>query len=242
MNKMKKYVVLLAIAIVPLAFASCDDADWYDGDPWWYSYYGGGYSWNNDYYNNGGYYNGGGYENNGLTTLDEAQVLAGEWDGKVDYTNGITGEVSQFYANMTFVQNNSTAIKGTGTERDYDGNGNSQILRFSWYIDINNGDIHIRYTDSKNEFVMDYGSTNRGFWLNESSGTFGGYMMGTNNRDMVYIDLTRVTAGAKATRAGVASNSTATTMTATTGKERFFGSRNVVKPRTSDTKHRLVKH
>ena len=31
-------------------------------------------------------------------------------------------------------------------------------------------------------------------------------------------------------------------MTATTGKERFFGSRNVVKPRTSDTKHRLVKH
>ena len=163
MNKMKKYVVLLAIAIVPLAFASCDDADWYDGDPWWYSYYGGGYSWNNNYYNNGGYYNGGGYENNGLTTLDEAQVLAGEWDGKVDYTNGITGEVSQFYANMTFVQNNSTAIKGTGTERDYDGNGNSQILRFSWYIDINNGDIHIRYTDSKNEFVMDYGSTNRGF-------------------------------------------------------------------------------
>lgn len=207
---MKKNFILMAAAImmaVPTLFTSCDDDpwNWYgDDEPWWYDYYDDGdWGWNDDYYDNGG------DNNEGNSVYDEAEVLQGEWDGKMVYTNGDTGEQSSFYANMTFVRNNSDAIKGTGTELDYtldsDGKKDQQNtpLKFNWYIDEKTGDIYIKYlTQSKPVFVMDMSAKEHGFWLEENK-SFTGYMIGTNNKDMIYIDLTPVknNEAKKATRA-----------------------------------------
>lgn len=202
---MRKLKIMMAAALVvaaPALFTSCDDDPWdepwyYDeyGDdgPWWWTYDNGGWNWDDDTWNNGGNYNGGD-SGQGSTVLDEAEVLEGEWDGTMAYTNGDNGEVSQFYANMTFVRNNSNAIKGTGTEVDYTLNGNNEVddqqtLKFNWYIDEATGDIHIHYlTQSGSTFVMDASAGYRGFYLEENT-TFEGYMLGTNNKDMIYINL-----------------------------------------------------
>ena len=84
---MKKIFTLVAAALLvaaPALFTSCDDDPyWYDDDePWWYDYDDGGYGWNDNYYNNGG------NDNDGSTAYDEAEVLQGEWDGTMVYTNG----------------------------------------------------------------------------------------------------------------------------------------------------------
>lgn len=219
---MKKIFTLVAAALLvaaPALFTSCDDDPyWYDDEPWWYDYDDGGYGWNDNYYNNGG------NDNDGSTAYDEAEVLQGEWDGTMVYTNGDNGQRSSFYANMTFVRNNSDAIKGTGTEIDYTLDSNGKIdhqndpLKFNWYIDEQSCDIYIKYTntDNKSTFVMDASAKQHGFQLDENSGTFGGYMLGTNNNDMIYIELKRVqnNSAKKLTR------STATTHT-------FFGSTSV---------------
>lgn len=237
---MKKIFTLIATAMLvasPAFFTSCDDDPWDDdyywyGDqtPWWFGYDNSGWGWNDDTYNNGGY-NGGGYtDNQGNTVLDEAEVLNGEWDGTMTYTYGDNGQKSQFYANMTFVQNNSNAIKGTGTEVDYtlDTNGNisdTQTLKFNWYIDENTGDIYIHYlTGNGLTFVMDLSASQHGFYLDEANGTFRGYMIGTNNNDLIYIDLKRQTnnEAKSATRAASVSN-------------RVIGSGNSITPLTGGT-------
>lgn len=193
---MKKFKIMLAAVLIiaaPTVFTSCDDDPLYDDgwryeDQWWSGYDNGGWSWNNDYYNNGG------NANQGSSVLDEAEVLEGEWDGTMAYTNGDDGSVSNFYANMTFVRNNSSSIKGTGTEVDYtltESNevGEQQTLKFNWYIDESTGDIYIHYlTNSGSTFVMDASASQHGFRLVENE-SFEGYMIGTNNKDMIYIDL-----------------------------------------------------
>lgn len=203
---MKNFKFMMAVALImaaPALLTSCDDDPWdepwyYDeyGDdgPWWWGYDNGGWGWNDNTWNNGGYYNGGDDDNQGNTVLDEAEVLEGEWDGTMSYTNGDNGNVDKFYANMTFVRNNSNAIKGTGTEVDYTLNSNNQVddqqtLKFNWYIDEKTGDIHIHYlTSSNSTFVMDISAGYRGFQLVENE-LFEGYMLGTNNKDMIYINL-----------------------------------------------------
>ena len=208
-NAMKKNLILMAAAMmmaVPTLFTSCDDDpwNWYgDNEPWWYDYDDGNWGWNDDYYDHGGDNNSGG------SVYDEAEVLQGEWDGKMTYTNGDTGEQSSFYANMTFVRNSSDAIKGTGTEIDYtlDSQGNvdkqNSPLKFYWYLDEKTNDIYIKYlTQNKSTFVMDASAKEHGFWLEENK-SFTGYMIGTNNKDMIYIDLLPVknNEAKKATRA-----------------------------------------
>lgn len=192
-------ITLVAAALLvaaPTLFTSCDDDPWYDDDynPWWSDYYDGDYDWNDNYYDNGG--------NSGdqrTTVYDEAEVLQGEWEGSMVYTNGDNGKRSSFYANMIFSRNNRNAIKGTGTEYDYtlDSNGNvaetNGPLKFNWYIDEQTGDIHIKYlTQNMSTFVMDASAKQHGFYIDENAGTFSGYMLGTNNKDMIYIDLKRV--------------------------------------------------
>ena len=194
MKKITRILTVLAVAALPFAFTSCDDDyDYWYGDtyPWWYNYHEDGGRW--DYGDNDD-------DNPGNTLVDEAQVLNGEWNGTMAYTNGNDGTTGKFYATMTFVQNNSNAIKGTGTEYDYyrndDGSvGNSQTLHFTWYID-NNGDIYVKY-DSGSTFVMDMNASQHGFYLDEATGVFRGYMIGTNNSDLIYFDFTRQTSGAK---------------------------------------------
>jgi hypothetical protein len=222
MKKIFTFVAAALLMAAPALFTSCDDDPWYwygDDTPWWYGYDDGGYGWNDNYYDNGG-----NNSDEGTDAYDEAEVLQGEWEGPMVYTNGDTGQKSSFYANMTFVRNNSNAIKGTGTEIDYTLDSNGKIdhqndpLKFNWYIDEQSGDIYIKYTntDNKSTFVMDASAKQHGFQLDENSGTFGGYMLGTNNNDMIYIELKRVqnNSAKKLTR------STATTHT-------FFGSTSV---------------
>ena len=197
MKKITRILTVLAVAALPFAFTSCDDDyDYWYGDtyPWWYNYHEDGGRW--DYGDNNN-------DNPGNTLVDEAQVLNGEWNGTMAYTNGNDGTTDQFYATMTFVQNNSNAIKGTGTEYDYyrnaDGSvGNSQTLHFSWYIN-NNGDIYVKY-DSGSTFVMDMNASQHGFYLDEATGIFRGYMIGTNNSDLIQFDFTRQTSGAKGSK------------------------------------------
>ena len=197
MKKITRILTVLAVAALPFAFTSCDDDyDYWYGDtyPWWYNYHEDGGRW--DYGDNND-------DNPGNTLVDEAQVLNGEWNGTMAYTNGSDGTTNQFYATMTFVQNNSNAIKGTGTEYDYyrnaDGSvANSQTLHFSWYID-NNGDIYVKY-DSGSTFVMDMNASQHGFYLDEATGIFRGYMIGTNNSDLIQFDFTRQTSGAKGSK------------------------------------------
>ena len=197
MKKITRILTVLAVAALPFAFTSCDDDyDYWYGDtyPWWYNYHEDGGRW--DYGDNND-------DNPGNTLVDEAQVLNGEWNGTMAYTNGNDGTTDQFYATMTFVQNNSNAIKGTGTEYDYyrnaDGSvANSQTLHFTWYID-NNGDIYVKY-DSGSTFVMDMNASQHGFYLDEARGVFQGYMIGTNNSDLIYFDFTRQTSGAKSSK------------------------------------------
>ena len=220
---MKKNFILMAAAMimaVPTFFTSCDEDpwNWYgENEPWWYDYDNGNWGWNDNYYDQGG------GKDDGSSVYDEAEVLQGEWDGKMTYTNGDTGEQSSFYANMTFVRNSSNDIKGTGTEIDYtlDSNGNvdeqNSPLKFNWYIDESTGDIHIKYlTTNKSAFVMDASASEHGFWLEENN-DFKGYMIGTNNNDMIYIDLKPVknNEAKKATRA-------------LTTTDRNFGSNNVL--------------
>ena len=197
MKKITRILTVLAVAALPFAFTSCDDDyDYWYGDtyPWWYNYHEDGGRW--DYGDNNN-------DNPGNTLVDEAQVLNGEWNGTMVYTNGSNGTTDKFYATMTFVQNNSNAIKGTGTEYDYyrnaDGSvGNSQTLHFSWYIN-NNGDIYVKY-DSGSTFVMDMNASQHGFYLDEATGIFRGYMIGTNNSDLRQFDFTRQTSGAKGSK------------------------------------------
>lgn len=206
MKKVMTYLAAAMLLALPVTLTSCDDPYyeyWYgDDEPWWFDYYGNSYGWNNNYWgsNNDDY---------ALTTLDEAQVLAGEWDGTINYTNGDDGSVSSFNATMTFVQNNVNAIKGTGTEYDYvlDSNNNivdDQTLKFNWYIDDNTGDIYIKYA-SGSTFVLDISAREHGFYLDENKGLFNGYMIGTNNRDLIEFDFVRVVnnnaKGAAVTRA-----------------------------------------
>lgn len=201
MKKFTFMMVAAAMMAVPALFTSCDDDPWYD-----------------DYYDYPDYYWGhggrGGYDdyddddNQGATVQDEAAALQGEWDGSMSYSDASNGEVSNFYANMTFVLNSANATKGTGTEIDYtlDGNNNvadQQTLKFNWSIDESNGNINIEYlTDNHTRFVMDASASQYGFFLDSEKGTFEGYMIGSNTKDIIYINLSRVTNNNAKTRAG----------------------------------------
>lgn len=118
---------------------------------------------------------------------------------------------------MKFFQynQNSNSYSGEGVETDYlmDADGNpiddanhKQVMEFSWYIE-SNGDIYIQYkTSSKSTFVLDYGSSQRGYFIGQEDDknydTFYGYMIGTGNvnGDVIKFDFARLneTSNAKA--------------------------------------------
>ena len=201
MRTIKSFIAAGLLLAVPVVFSSCYSDPWYDDDPWygtnepwWYEYNTGDtYRWSDYNYNNNSY-------SSGQSVLDEAEVLTGEWDGTMVYTNGDTGKKNRFNVNITFVRNSSNAIKGTGTEIDYltDSQGNvtaqNQPLKFNWYINERTGDIHVKYlTQNGTTFVMDHSARTHGVYLDGRNGAFNGYMVGTNNPDMIQFDLRRVT-------------------------------------------------
>ena len=61
---------------------------------------------------------------------------------------------------------------------------------------------------------MDISASQHGFVLDGNNGTFAGYMIGTNNQDLIHFDFSRVSSQAKANM----------TRTAATTSTAFFGS------------------
>lgn len=207
MKKITRFLAFAAIAALPFAFTSCDDDDdyWYGPDGyWWSSYNGGAYGWNNGYYD-------GSRDDQTDQTVVEAQTLNGMWNGQMAYTTveGNQSNTDYFNAQMTFVQNSPTSTKGVGTEYDYYLNQDGTVakdttLKFNWYI-ADNGDIYVKY-GSGATFVMDISASQHGFLLDGDNGTFAGYMIGTNNNDLIQFNFSRVQSEAKANVTRAAGN------------------------------------
>lgn len=220
MKKMKKLLMLMAVAVTSFTFTACDDDPW-DDDYYWHDDYG----WYDDY-NHGGWgwdqggWNQGAQGSQNQRLLEEAHTLVGDWYGNVQLSelasDGNSRNNYQFDANMIFYQdkNNSNSLSGNGIEIDYatDGSDDQQTLKFSWYID-NNGDIYIKYASGAT-YVMDAKPSQYGFHLGPEQGkrydTFFGYMIGIGmaKGDIIYIDLERNSSnGARASRSSTSSGS-----------------------------------
>lgn len=214
MKKFRSFLMFAAIAVASLSFVSCDDDPWDDpwNQPWddpygWYGDYN-DWGWDNNYWNQGG---NSGNQNDSRAML--ARRLCGEWGGNFEYSylneDGNSRTTESYYTTMKFFQynQNSNSYSGEGVETDYlkDSNGNpiddadhKQVMEFSWYIE-SNGDIYIQYkTKNKSTFVLDQGSSQRGFYLGEEDGknydVFYGYMIGTGNvnGDVITFDFARL--------------------------------------------------
>ena len=196
MKKWKSVMMLTVIAAASFSLTSCDDDYyWHDDYGWYDDYNQGDWGWNQGDWNNGS----GDSQNDNL--VEEAQALSGQWSGSVQLSeladDGQSRDNYKFNATMTFTQNNSQSLSGTGIEVDYatDDSGDTQSLRFSWYID-DNGDIYIKYA-SGTTYVMDAGASQYGFKLNLGDSSkddeFYGYMIGTGTAkgDIMYIDMQR---------------------------------------------------
>lgn len=124
MKKMKKLLMLMAVAVTSFTFTACDDDPW-DDDYWhddyyWYDDYNhGGWGWDQGGWNQGAQ----GSQNQRL--LEEAQTLVGDWNGNVQLSelasDGNSRNNYQFDANMIFYQdkNNRNSLSGNGIEIDY---------------------------------------------------------------------------------------------------------------------------
>ena len=106
MKKMKKLLMLMAVAVTSFTFTACDDDPWDDSwhdDYYWYDDYNhGGWGWNQGDWNNGS----NGSQNDYL--LSEAQTLTGDWRGSVMLSelaeDGQSRNNYSFHAEMTFYQ------------------------------------------------------------------------------------------------------------------------------------------
>lgn len=226
MKKFKQIWMWMAIAVASFSFTSCDDDDYWHDDYYWYEDYNhGGWGWNQNYWNNGS----NGSQNNYL--LSEAQTLIGDWRGSALLSelaeDGQSRDNYSFNVEMTFYQtgNKVNTLCGDGIEQDYiEETGESQTLKFTWYID-KNGDIYIRYNDSGATYVMDLGAKQYGFHLGQEDGkmvdTFYGYMIGTGSAkgDVMQIDLERYDpSGARMKTRSAATDSVASSFGKATGR------------------------
>lgn len=180
-------LVILALLAFPFVLTSCDDdAPWhYADDPW--------------------YWGGSGGDDNGNTADQMVSLLSGRWQGNMMYTYtsenarpGQANRVTEKYAvDMTFYRSEDERERyaGQGVEVDRNEQGDTQVLNFTWWIDTQNGDIYLKYSDSNSIFRMDATSTNRGYHLgweiSRNAYTFYGYLIGQSNDDEIYIDLER---------------------------------------------------
>ena len=218
MKKFNRIWMWMAIAVASFSFTSCDDDDyWYD------DYNHGGWGWNEGDWNNGS----NGSQDDCL--LSEAQTLIGDWRGSVLLSelaeDGQSRDNYSFNAAMTFYQtaNKVNTLCGDGIEQDYiEETGETQTLKFTWYID-NNGDIYIRYNDSSATYVMDAGAKQYGFFLGDEKGqdVFYGYMIGTGKAkgDVMQIDLVRYDpSGARKKTRSAATDSVAPSFGKATGR------------------------
>jgi hypothetical protein len=183
----KSILSITLMAMFSLTFVSC-----YDDDPDdWYS----DYNWYNNAYD---YDDWGGDNSNELA--QEAAALCHPWSGTLVYyyvDNGKNAS-AQMNVDMLFDRYDSNSVNGRGQETDYDNSGNSQVLKFSWYIDPKTENIYIKYDTGGGIYYFD-ASRNDQYGFTLDSNVFSGYASGTNVNEALDFDLTR-TSLAKGTR------------------------------------------
>lgn len=199
MKTFKIMMAVAAIAAMPMLFTSCDDDPdyWYDD---WYD----GWTWGDDYNNR---------PDDNVDNQDffvaMAQTLNGQWRGdlkayQVD-EHGVAVDSIYYSTDIEFVQYNSTAISGTGTQYDYNPQTNEKEMQrdFTWYIDPKTGDIYLTYKevhegDSTTDYVMRIAYND----LNLNDRTFTGYLWSSDGDEVDDFWFNRYTGNAKAATRG----------------------------------------
>lgn len=192
-------MAVAAIAAMPMLFTSCDDDPdyWYDD---WYD----GWTWGDDYNNR---------PDDNVDNQDffvaMAQTLNGQWRGdlkayQVD-EHGVAVDSIYYSTDIEFVQYNSTAISGTGTQYDYNPQTNEKEMQrdFTWYIDPKTGDIYLTYKEvheggSTTDYVMRIAYID----LNLNDRTFTGYLWSSDGDEVDDFWFDRYTGNAKAATRG----------------------------------------
>jgi len=199
MKTFKIMMAVAAIAAMPMLFTSCDDDPdyWYDD---WYD----GWTWGDDYNNR---------PDDNVDNQDffvaMAQTLNGQWRGdlkayQVD-EHGVAVDSIYYSTDIEFVQYNSTAISGTGTQYDYNPQTNEKELQrdFTWYIDPKTGDIYLTYkTVLENGSTTDYVMRVAYDDLNLNDRTFTGYLWSSAGGEVDDFWFNRYTENAKAATRG----------------------------------------
>jgi hypothetical protein len=181
---MKKIYSFLAVAIMmamPAFLTSCDDDDWYDD--YWYD----NWKWGKDYNIRPDDSN---VDNNDFFVA-MAQTLVGQWRGtltayQVDSAGNYVDTVN-FETDIEFVQYNSTAISGTGTQWDFKPGTNICELKrsFTWSIDPECGDITLKYkTQNQDGSYTPYSMIIPYNQLNLDDRTFTGYLIAEDNKEV----------------------------------------------------------
>lgn len=199
MKTFKIMMAVAAIAAMPMLFTSCDDDPdyWYDD---WYD----GWTWGDDYNNR---------PDDNVDNQDffvaMAQTLNGQWRGdlkayQVD-EHGVAVDSIYYSTDIEFVQYNSTAISGTGTQYDYNPQTNEKEMQrdFTWYIDPKTGDIYLTYKEvheggSTTDYVMRIAYND----LNLNDRTFTGYLWSSDGDEVDDFWFNRYTGNAKAATRG----------------------------------------
>ncbi len=208
-------MAVAAIAAMPMLFTSCDDDPdyWYDD---WYD----GWTWGDDYNNR---------PDDNVDNQDffvaMAQTLNGQWRGdlkayQVD-EHGVAVDSIYYSTDIEFVQYNSTAISGTGTQYDYNPHTNEKELQrdFTWYIDPKTGDIYITYKKvheggSTTDYVMRVAYDD----LNLNDRTFTGYLWSSDGAEVDDFWFDRYNGNAKAATRGADKGKTHWTVVMTAKK------------------------
>ena len=215
MKAFKIMMAVAAIAAMPMLFTSCDDDPdyWYDD---WYD----GWTWGDDYNNR---------PDDNVDNQDffvaMAQTLNGQWRGdlkayQVD-EHGVAVDSIYYSTDIEFVQYNSTAISGTGTQYDYNPQTNEKEMQrdFTWYIDPKTGDIYLTYKEvheggSTTDYVMRIAYID----LNLNDRTFTGYLWSSDGDEVDDFWFDRYNGNAKAATRGADKGKTHWTVVMTAKK------------------------
>ena len=146
MRKMITLMAVVAITALPLALIGCEEEHYYRRD--------------NHYYPNGNRQQG--QSNDDDFWVAMAQTMAGKWRGtmrayEIDKSGKAIDSID-FSTDIEFIQSNSRAINGTGTQYDFK-KGNSSdnadyVRAFSWEIDRQSGDVYLTYKEQKGDYKM----------------------------------------------------------------------------------------
>ena len=180
MKRMNSWLVLLAVALMPLSLTSCDP-----DDGWNYYDYNGGWYDDYDWY-------GEPFDYGTAQMIQMAQYVNGEWGGTITVKDN--NGVNVYGADFGFYQYNANSLNGNGVEMRYelrsDGSYDDNTLmgkyNFTWYIDPRTRNIYLRY-DSGERFVIYYSD------IDLDANIFDSTMRGLNIHEQDDLSLDRYT-------------------------------------------------